>query len=633
MKASIVAIGDELLSGKVKDENISFVTKYLYLVGVDVIRAYIVGDDEREIKDVLKDSAEKSDFVIVSGGLGPTTDDRTREAVASLLNVKLKFSRKLWNLIKRRFEERGMVVPETNKKQATFPDKCRIIENPLGTAPGFTVKFKGARLFFLPGVPREFREMFLRSVLPLITGEDMPIIRTLRVFGLPESEIAFRLKDLEFKYSFVKFSYLPIFPENLVLLSSSIKNHIVLNDAVNEVKERLGDYLYSEGETMEETVGNLLKKLNLKLSVAESCTGGLISSMITNVPGSSAYFAGGIVTYSYFAKEKFLDIDIEFLKKNGAVNEFVARRMAESVREKFNADIGISTTGILGPSRGGESEEVGTLYTALAHRRGCSVNRFYFPLGDRKAKKVIFATYALDKLRRFLLIEEKLKKYRKLIEEAENVGISFLKKPPSSKKLLVFSITANPPTIAHSFVLKEVMNKFSLRSALILLDIFHADKTSKETSVEERIEMARIAFSDIEGAGIGITREGLYVNKLRVLMNLWRKRKIVFLVGADNIFRILDPSFYREPDKDLEFLFSNAGFIIMTRCDVTRERIWEELRKRGYEKKEIEVVETPDSMKWISSSDVRKKIKDGLEVSDALDYRVKNFIDERGLYR
>lgn len=632
MKASVVAIGDELLTGKIKDENISFAAKYLHLIGMTVLRAYLVGDDEHEIKNVLNSSAKENDVVIVSGGLGPTPDDRTKEAVASLLNVKLKFSRKLWNSIKRRFEERGIAIPETNRKQATLPDKTRIIENPLGTAPGFTFKFQGTKFFFLPGVPREFREMFIRKVVPSIAKKETPVIKTFRIFGLPESEIALRLKEVEDEFKDVKFSYLPIFPENMVLLSARRKNVGSLNKAVHEVRNKIGDYIYSEGEMIEEVVGRLLKKLKLTLGVAESCTGGMIASMITNVPGSSKYFIGGIVAYSYSVKENFLGVDKELLQREGAVNEIVAKKMAESVREKFNSDVGISTTGILGPSRGGEKEEVGVLYTGIAHKQGCSVTRFHFPLGDRKGKKTLFATYVLDRLRRFLLTENTLRKYKNLVEKARERGIAFVKNPSPARKILIFPITANPPTLAHSFILKDAMNRFSFKSVLILIDVFHADKPTEEVSIEERVEMARLAFSDLKEVGIGLTREGLYVRKLELLMNLWRGRNLTFLVGADNVKRILDPSFYTNPEKELRFLFSNAGFIIMSRAIFNKEKILKELHERGYLNPEIEVVETPESVKWISSTEVRERLKNTQDVSDFVDYRVKNFIDERGLY-
>jgi len=637
-KASLIAIGDELLSGKIRDENLFYAVNKLTSLGIEVVEERIISDDEVSIISALKRASETANFVIVSGGLGPTEDDRTRRAVSRLLKKNLILKKEVLKTLSERFEKRGLTMPLSNRNQALFPEKARIIPNPVGTAPGFSVKYKKSQIFFLPGVPSEFRVM-LEDVLKRIGRGRSLKTKRFRTFGIPESEIADRLKGFSDLFKGCKIAFLPSFPDNIVdisILSRDEKRaEKIIEEAEEWIKERIGDFIYSEGETLPEVIGKLLREIGWKISTAESCTGGLVSSFITDVPGSSDYFKGGIVSYSYQAKSNLLGVNSGFLEKDGAVNEKVAIDMARGALKALAADISLSTTGILGPGKGGEREEVGTVFIGIAWKGGEFSKKFFFPLGDRRAKKIIFSYFALDSLRRFLLSEKRMRTSREIIERAKVDGIAFLKKCKNGKNPLFFFITANPPTKAHREVLVEAMKTFSHDEAVVMLDIYHADKSVEEIKLTERMEMMRIAFDGISNLSIGISSRGLFVEKLDLIRKIWKSEKITFLVGMDTMMRILSPSFYQDFDSAMKKLFGDSCFIVAERKDMDEEKIRDIFKSRnleGYAGK-IKVLKTPPSLREISSTEVREKIKRGEPVSDLLPGGVEEFMRERKLYK
>jgi nicotinamide-nucleotide amidase len=637
-RVSLIAIGDELLSGKIRDENLFYAVNKLTSLGIEVVEERIIGDDEKSIISALKSASSVADFVLVSGGLGPTEDDRTRRAVSKLLKKKLMLKKDVLKALSERFEKRGLPMPLSNRNQALFPEGAKVIPNPVGTAPGFSVRYKKSQIFFLPGVPSEFKAM-LEDVIKRIGKGKCLKTKRFRIFGIPESGIADKLKGFSDLFKECKIAFLPSFPENIVDISVLSRDEKraekIIDEAGEWIKERIGDFIYSEGETLPEVIGNLLREMGFKIATAESCTGGLVSSLITDVPGSSDYFKGGIVSYWYEAKSNLLGVDSEFLEKNGAINERVAIDMAKGALNALNADIALSTTGILGPGKGGEREEVGTLFAGIAWKGGELSKKFFFPLGDRRAKKIIFSYFALDSLRRFLLSEKRMRDSKEVIEKAKKEGIAFIKKCRNGKNPLFFFITANPPTRAHREILIEAVKTYPHDEVVVMLDIYHADKSVEEASLEERMEMLRIAFDGVPNLSIGISSKGLFVEKLDLIREVWKSEKITFLVGMDTMVRILSPAFYQDPDLALKKLFENSGFIVAERKDMDEKKIEEIFRERNLEKylNKIKVLKTPSSLKDISSTEVRERIKRNEPVSDLLLQGVEEFIRERKLYK
>jgi len=637
-RVALIAIGDELLSGKIRDENLFYAANRLTSLGIEVVEERITGDNEKAIISALKSASDVADIVLVSGGLGPTEDDKTRKAVSRLLKKRLILKKEVLNALSERFEKRGLKMPLSNRNQALFPEGARIIPNPAGTAPGFSLKYKKSQMFFLPGVPSEFRAMLEDVIKRIGKGRSLKTKR-FRIFGIPESEIADRLKGFSELFKECKLAFLPSFPENIVditVLSRDEKRaEKIIDEAREWIKERLGDFIYSEGETLPEVVGNLLREMNWKIGTAESCTGGFLSSLITDVPGSSDYFRGGIVSYSYEAKSNLLKVDFEFLEKNGAVNEKTAIDMAKGALKVLNVDIALSTTGILGPGKGGEKEEVGTVFVGIAWKGGEFSKRFFFPLGDRRAKKIIFSYFVLDSLRRLLLAEKRMRDSKEVIEKAKVEGIAFMKKCRNGKNPLFFFLTANPPTKAHREIVTEAVQTYSYDEVVVMLDIYHADKSVEEVSLEERMEMIRLAFDGVPNLSFGISSKGLFVEKLDLIRKIWKSEKITFLVGMDTMLRILSPSFYQDFDSAMEKLFEDSNFIVAERKDMDEKKIEDIFRERNLEKYlgRIKVLKTPSPLKEISSTEVRERIRRDEPVSDLLPPGVEEFIRARTLYK
>ncbi|NOY68858.1 MAG: competence/damage-inducible protein A [Deltaproteobacteria bacterium] len=415
MIAEILSTGDEVCSGAVIDSNAAFIADHLARAGVRVARHTCVGDDLKEICDAVSQIAGRADIVVATGGLGPTMDDLTSEAVAMAAGAPLVEDQKALESIKAIFTRFSKSMTESDAKQAMLPKGARPIINDAGTAPGFLLKISKCSFFFLPGVPREMERMLIRSVIPMIESEclsdfsrQVSMQRIFSLFGIPEAEVNGRIKDLENKFKGIKIGMIARFPVIYVKLTGSGEDERATNQALEEsgraVLERLGKWIFSEkGETMEAVVGRLLRKSGATLGVAESCTGGLIADRVTNIAGSSDYFLFSAVTYANSAKTGILGVDPGIIEKYGAVSEETTRAMASGVLSICNADFGIAVSGIAGPGGGSDDKPVGTLCVGLATSEKTISKKFWFPFPARLANKRIFSETALDMLRRELL--------------------------------------------------------------------------------------------------------------------------------------------------------------------------------------------------------------------------------------
>ena len=411
MNIEVITIGNELISGTVVDTNSSFIAERLLSLGIEVRRITSIGDNEADITDSLRTAMERSEVILVTGGLGPTPDDITAEVAAKAFGRALIVNETALNWVKRLFEEHGLEMPKNNEKQALMPENSELIMNPVGTACGFLVRERQKLFFFLPGVPRELVRMTNESVIPIINGERMQGLRfkttTLKIYGLGESKIAELIGDIVDQDEHIKFGFLPNYPENHIKITAKGRSHeeaaARISRVVDEITKRLGDHIFGTDDmTMEGVVGELLRKNGDTLSVAESCTGGLISQRLTNVPGSSDYMKRGIVAYSNEAKVDLLHVPSQFIESFGAVSEQVAEKMAEGVRELGKTDLGLSVTGIAGPGGGTDAKPVGLVFISLAHKNETKVKDYNFP-GDRALIRQAASQAALDLVRRYYL--------------------------------------------------------------------------------------------------------------------------------------------------------------------------------------------------------------------------------------
>lgn len=409
LSAEIVAIGSELLTPTKTDTNGLWLTEKLNDIGIDVKLKTIVGDDEARLEETLGDAIRRSDIVITTGGLGPTEDDITRKCSAAAIRRKLIYHTDIENTLRERFRSWGREMPDINKRQAYVIDGAEILANPNGSAVGMLVVHDGKFLVVLPGPPRENQPMFIEYVLPrlrAIAGEIHVRRRLLKVAGLGESavdEIAgpiyTRYKDIQtsvlFNKSEVEIHLAAASPE-----AESAQRSV--DELADEISAALGSNLFSDrGEAMEEVIGRLLTEAGETVAVAESCTGGLIGKRITEVPGSSAYFLEGAVTYSNDAKQRNLGVPPEIFAAFGAVSAECAEAMADGIRERSAADHTISVTGIAGPGGGSDEKPVGTVYIGYAGPQRRRTIKLVLP-GDRYLIRWRASQAALDLLRREL---------------------------------------------------------------------------------------------------------------------------------------------------------------------------------------------------------------------------------------
>lgn len=409
MRIGIVAVGSELLTPFYQDTDSLFLTRRLNELGLEVDFKVIVGDERENLKLVLEEAIKKADLLFITGGLGPTEDDRTREILSKVLGKKLVFQPEILAAIEERFRHRGMEMPVANRKQAYLLEGAQLLANRVGTAAGQWVEINEKIIVVLPGPPRELQVMFEESVWPRLQPFRRGCIcrRVLKISGLTESQVEERIGDLYPQQKEISITLLAYPGQIEIHLSSSAETEMQaryrLELLIARLEERLGINVFSrEGEELEEVVGNLLRSRQLTLALAESCTGGLLGHRITSVPGSSAYFLEAAVVYSNSAKIRSLGVSEAVISQHGAVSAEVAREMAAEIRRQSGADLGLSITGIAGPAGGSVEKPVGLVFIGLASASELQVSGHRF-LGSRQQIKFQATQKALDLLRRYLL--------------------------------------------------------------------------------------------------------------------------------------------------------------------------------------------------------------------------------------
>lgn len=408
MSAAILSIGTELTRGEIVNTNAAWLSAELTTAGFTVGAVEAIPDEAEAIVDTLRRMAATHRFVIVTGGLGPTTDDLTALAAARAAQVQLVRDESTLLAIRRRLEARGAAMNASNEKQADVPEGAEIIPNQRGTAPGFALAIGGATAYFMPGVPKEMKAMFAEQVLPRIrpSASNNAHQLVLHVYGMRESAIGEALTGVEAQYPGVTLGYRVHFPECDVKVHARAATLTTARDvaqkAAAEVKQKLGDAVYGEGEdAFPEVVGRAVRNRGYRLALAESCTGGLVSHLLTTYPASD-YLMGGAVTYANSAKTRLLGVQEDTLRGHGAVSAEVAAEMAEGARRLCECDVGLAITGIAGPTGGTAAKPVGLVYWAVSHPGGTIVKDRVFP-GDRDEVRVAAAYAALDLLRRVVM--------------------------------------------------------------------------------------------------------------------------------------------------------------------------------------------------------------------------------------
>ncbi|HTG80814.1 MAG TPA: competence/damage-inducible protein A [Geobacteraceae bacterium] len=411
MKIATLSIGDELLCGEVADTNAARIGERLYRRGLKVQRHMTVGDQELDIVEALLALAEKSDVVIVTGGLGPTVDDVTARAAAKATGRRLVLNEEALAHVRLFAGKLGKGFHPLNEKEALIPASATLIPNPTGTACGFHLVHNGRALFFMPGVPSEMARMLEETVLPAIearrTEKTSLATKVLKVFGPSEAEVDELLKGVLAPDAGVTVAFGVDFPEVHVKLraegNTDQATEAVLKSASVAVRQKLKGHIFGEDDdTLDVVVARMLRQKGVTLSLAESCTGGLVAKRITDLPGSSDYFIEGAVTYADAAKVRILGVPPRTLEEHGAVSSETAMAMAKGVRKGSGSDLGLAITGIAGPSGGSEEKPVGTVFIALASRTGCHAKGYRFS-GSRDEIRMITACMALEWLRRHLI--------------------------------------------------------------------------------------------------------------------------------------------------------------------------------------------------------------------------------------
>jgi len=409
MNIGILTIGNELTSGRIADTNTSYLAREFHVRGWDVPVSMAVGDEAGAIGEALDFILERSDAVVVTGGLGPTADDITTECIAKYCGLPLYLDEAVLQTIRERFAARGLRWTDNNAKQAMFPQGAEPLRNPVGTAWGYVLNRGGKLIAVVPGVPMEVKRMTPEVLVPLFeqkAGKTYILTKTIKLFGLAEALIDSALADLPLAGTTVSLGFYPRFPENhLVLTARSADRARAEADLALSGKgfvERLSRNIFGYDEdTLEGMIGALLTEKKLTISIAESLTGGLIADRITNVPGSSAYFERGIVAYSNRSKTELLGVPEEVIREHGAVSRETAVLMAEGVRKTSGADVGLATTGIAGPSGGTGAKPVGTVFIAVSDGTRTVCRDFAFKWERRRIKEIT-TQWALELTRRFL---------------------------------------------------------------------------------------------------------------------------------------------------------------------------------------------------------------------------------------
>ena len=408
LQAEIIAIGNEIISGFIQDTNGRYLSKQLHLLGIDVSRTTAVGDDKDSISRVVEGALGRVGIIIITGGLGSTHDDITKDVLARLFHSKMIIDNKVMSILEVKFKERNQEIPAKVRSQYEVPEDATVLYNEKGTAPGFLFEHDGKKLFSLPGVPLEMEHLFEKYIRPDLKKLQRGVIghRVIKTVGLTEASLWEKFGSVEPLEKLVTVASLPSYLGVKIRLSYCAESleqvEIRLSEAEDIVMASIGKWVFGkDNETLESKIGELFKEKGKTLAVAESCTGGLVGHRLTQEPGSSNYFLEGVVAYSNEAKNSRLQVSSTLVKKYGAVSAEVALAMAEGIRKTSGADIGLSVTGVAGPGAS-DNKPVGTVFIAISEeeKSDCEDFRFY---NDRSRNKERSAQAALELLRRWLL--------------------------------------------------------------------------------------------------------------------------------------------------------------------------------------------------------------------------------------
>jgi len=410
MKVEIICIGSEILRGNIIDTNSNFIVKKLAELNLEVEHIIEVGDNFEALSSTLKFAWKNADLIITTGGLGPTEDDITYAVIAKTLNLKLIKYEEAEEHLKKVLDKIKIKMSNSNLKQTYLPEGAKIVINRYGTAPAMILEMGNKTICSLPGVPREMKKLLEEFFLPYFKEKFPPLLikksKTLKITGLGESAVNELIRNFLLKQKNCSFGIYAN-PEDIqiqitVQSESELKVNRILQSATHRLSKILGDYIYgSNEETLEEVIGNLLRAKNLKVAVAESCTGGMLGEMITSIPGSSIYFQGGVISYNSQLKKDLLNIPEEVIKKYGEVSAEVAELMAEGVRKNCHSDIGLGITGIAGPGGATGKKGVGLVYIALSDDKKTIFQKHQL-WGERNIIRLRACRRALNMLRLYL---------------------------------------------------------------------------------------------------------------------------------------------------------------------------------------------------------------------------------------
>ncbi|GFN36468.1 competence/damage-inducible protein A [Tepidimicrobium xylanilyticum] len=405
MKAEIISVGTEIILGNILNTNTNYLSKKLWEIGIDVLYHTSIKDDPKLLKEVLNIGLERSDLLIFTGGLGPTSDDMTKEIVCKTLGIEMELNKRAEEDIKEYFNRLNKPMTYTNIKQAYLPKGAKHLINEIGTAPGVYIEYGSRRIVLLPGPPKEMALMFNKYVVPLIKQDYIIKVKTINTIGIGESTLETVLADLIGNQNPTVATYAK---EGLVDIKIVAKGHntervnFLLDEMVGKISSRISEFIYSyEDEKIEEVIVNKLRRKKIKIAICESCTGGLITSKLTRVPGASEVLERGIVTYSNISKIEEVGVKRSTLERYGAVSKEVALEMARGLYDKTNVDIAVSTTGIAGPTGGSELKPVGLVFMSIVTKDNSYVIKSIFN-GDRESIQNRASIKVFDELRKIL---------------------------------------------------------------------------------------------------------------------------------------------------------------------------------------------------------------------------------------
>jgi len=384
-RASVLTIGEEILFGHILDTNANFISNTLAEIGIKVVMHLSVGDNFEDITEALRITEDKSDLILITGGLGPTNDDITKKCLAAYFNTEIKINQKLFNDLSAYFKKRGFPFSKSNQKQAEVPENAVLLPNEMGTAPGMWFEKAGKIFVSMPGVPHEMEYLITDKIIPRISKVFKTSViyhKLIMTAGLGESWLSEKIEDWE-KSLPEEFSlaYLPSYGQVKLRITARGTDRQNLVDKVEVYKQSLkkyiGRYIYGEdGETIQEAVGKILGSRKQTLSIAESCTGGYISHLITSIPGSSNYFQGSVLAYNNTIKQKVLKVNADTLNRFGAVSKETVSEMAMGIRKHYKTDYAIATSGIAGPGGGTQEKPVGTVWIAIADKKDTITKKY-----------------------------------------------------------------------------------------------------------------------------------------------------------------------------------------------------------------------------------------------------------------